>query len=99
MATPYTRARPRSEATLRVEALLARYPNLGEQELAELIDLLPTLSILDQGLMTADTDLSEKLVEFSRDHGKALKSRLSSLILFLAVPIAFAAITLWFLPT
>ena len=99
MATPYTRARPRSETTLRVDALLDRYPNLSEQELAELINLFPTLSILDQALMTADSGLAGKLTAFDRDHGKKLKTPLSSLIAFLAVPVIFAAVTLWFVLT
>ena len=96
MATPYTRARPRSETTLRVEALLDRYPNLSEQELAELINLFPTVGILDHALMTADTNLSAKLTAFDRDHGKEIRTPISSLIAFLAVPVIFAAITLWF---
>ena len=99
MATPYTRARPRSETTLRVEALLDRYPNLMEQELAELINLFPTIGILDHALMTADDRLSGKLAAFDRDHGKKLRTPLSSLIAFLAVPVIFGAITLWFVLT
>ena len=94
--SPYSRARSRSETTLRVEALLGRYPNLSEQELAELINLFPTLNILDHGLITADDALSGNLVAFQRDHGKKLKPSVSSLILFLAVPVTFAIVTLWF---
>ncbi|TMJ20852.1 MAG: hypothetical protein E6G94_00285 [Alphaproteobacteria bacterium] len=97
MATPYTRARPRSEATLRAEALLGRYPNLSEQELAELINLFPTLSILDRALMTADSSLSGKLDAFDGDHGRKLKAPLSSLLVFLAVPVTFALVTFLFL--
>ena len=97
MATPYSRARPRSEITLRVEALLGRYPNLSEQELAELINLFPTLRILDHGLMTADSQLSGKLVVFEREQRKKLKAPLSSLIIFLFVPVTFAIVTLAFM--
>lgn len=50
--------RPRSQTTLRVEALLGRYPNLSEQELAELINLFPSLNLLDEGLMTSDGAVS-----------------------------------------
>jgi hypothetical protein len=99
MATPYTRARPRSETTLRVETLLDRYPNLSEPELAEMINLFPSLSILDHALMTSDSGLSGKLSEFERDHGKKLKSPFTSLIAFLVIPLTFAAITLWFVLT
>jgi hypothetical protein len=97
MATIYSRAKPRSEATLRAEALLVRYPNLSEQELAELINLFPTLSILDQALMTADGGLSGKLAQFDRDHGNKLRPHLVPLIVLLALPLTFAAFALWFM--
>ena len=47
MSTAYDRARPRSDATLRVEHLLSRYPNLKEEELAELINLFPHLEVMN----------------------------------------------------
>jgi hypothetical protein len=97
MATTYSRIRPRSETTLRVEALLGRYPNLSEQEIAELINLFPTISILDQGLMTADADLSGKFRDFHVEHGKKLRLPISSLIIFLAVPVTLAITALIFM--
>jgi hypothetical protein len=97
MATTYTRARPSSETTLRAEALLARYPGLAEPELAELIDLFPRLSILDQAMMTGDAALSARLSAFHRDHGRTLKGSLASLVVLLAIPVALGAITAWFL--
>ena len=95
--SPYSRARPRPDAALRMEALLARYPNLCEQELAEMIDLFPTLRILDHGLITADRFLSGKLAAFERDHARELRAPLSSLVAFLAIPLAFAITTFWFM--
>ena len=97
MSTPYSRARPRSETTLRVEALLGRYPDLGERELAELIDLFPKLRILDHGLMTADSRLSDRLARFEREHRNALRAPLSSLAVFLFVPATLAIVTLLFM--
>ena len=97
MSTAYSRARPRSETVLRVEALLGRYPNLSGQELAELIALFPKLRILDHGLMTADSLLSGKLADFEREHGRKLKAPLSSLILFLFVPVTVAIVTFLFM--
>jgi hypothetical protein len=82
----YSRSREPSEATLEVEALLRRYPNLADYELATLINELPRLPILDYGLMTADDELSEKLTEFHGHHGRKLRTPLSSLVAFLAVP-------------
>jgi hypothetical protein len=96
MATQsYVRSRPPSEMTVRAEALLKRYPNLSEHELATLIDIFPRLRILDLGLMTCDERLSEKLDAFHRDHGRKLKAPVSSLIAFLAVPGIIALGLLW----
>ena len=63
-----------------------RYPNLSEEELATLINLFPYIRILDLGLMTADDRLAGKLDAFHRDHGEKLRTPISSLIAFLAVP-------------
>ncbi|MGZ8335671.1 MAG: hypothetical protein ACXWU1_03305 [Allosphingosinicella sp.] len=95
MATSYDRLRPRSETALRAEALLDRYPNLSEQELAELINLFPQLSLLDQGLLTADERLSGKLADFHRHHGRKLKTSKADLVVFLAFPAVLAMFMLW----
>ncbi len=95
----YSRSRQPSATALRVETLLSRYPDLREQELAELIDLFPFLPMLDLGLMTADDQLSEKLAEFQRDHGKKLKAPISGLMLFLAFPAMVVIGTLWWVLT
>ena len=90
----YERSRPPSETTVRAEALLKRYANLSEEELATLINLFPYIRILDLGLMTADERLAGKLDAFHRDHGKKLRTPISSLIVFLAVPAILAAASL-----
>ena len=82
---------------LKAEALIGRYPNLSEQELASLIDIFPYLPILDVGLMTADDRLSEKLAAFHRDHGSKLRAPVSSLMWFLAFPTIAAIGTLWWI--
>ena len=86
MATQVMMVRPPSETTVEAEALLKRYPNLSEVELATLINLFPYIRTLDLGLMTADDRLAPKLDAFHRDHGQKLKTPLSSLLFFLAVP-------------
>jgi hypothetical protein len=91
----YGRSRPPSERMARVEALLGRYPNLSEIELATLINLFPTLRILEVGLMTANDRVSGKFQAFHRDHGRKLKTPLSSLIAFIAVPATVAIGLLW----
>lgn len=97
MATQiYERSRPPSETTVKAEALLMRYPNLTEEELATLINLFPYIRILDLGLMTSDDRLAGKLDAFHNDHGKKLRTPISSLIAFLAVPaILVVAGLLW----
>jgi hypothetical protein len=59
MATQYyPRSRPLSEAGSKARTLLGRYPNLGEHEVAELINLCAYLPMLDRGLMLSDKRLS-----------------------------------------
>ena len=87
MATQiYERSRPPSETTVKAEALLMRYPNLSEEELATLINLFPYIRILDLGMMTSDDRLAGKLDAFHRDHGDKLRTPISWLIAILAVP-------------
>jgi hypothetical protein len=95
MATPYDRARPRTDSTLRAESLLSRYPNLSEPELAELINLFPHLNMVARGLITADDNLGGKVEHFYRDHGAELGTLASGRMTLLAmaavgVAIAFA---------
>ena len=97
MATFYDRTRPRSETTLRVEALLDLYPNLSEQEIAELINLFPRLNMLDQGLLTADDRLSGKLADFHRTHGRKLRAPAAELIAAVAMPLLAAIFALWWI--
>ncbi|HZV19765.1 MAG TPA: hypothetical protein VFF84_13830 [Sphingobium sp.] len=98
MTTNYfPRARQPSALALQAEALVARYPDLSDHELANLIDIFPYVSILDRGLMSADPRLSEKLAAFHRDHGRKLKAPGATLIAFLAFPTLVAAGVLWWL--
>lgn len=95
MPTSYDRLGPRSVVTLRVESLLDRYPDLNRQQLAELINLFPALSLIDRSLMTADHSLAEKLAAFHRDHAGRLKPPTIELIGFLAFPVIASIIALW----
>lgn len=97
MATQYfQRPRQPSAAAARAEALLARYPNLSEVELAELINLMPSVPILDFGLMTSDPAMSSRLDAFYREHGRKIRTPFTALALFLLLPLAVVAATaLW----
>jgi hypothetical protein len=85
--------------TVRAEALLSRYPRLGEHELATLIDLFPRLRILDVGLMTADDRLSRQLEAFHRDHGDKFGLPISTIIGFLSFPVVLLLAVLWWYVT
>ena len=95
MATQYfSRSRPPSAVALRAEALVNRYPNLSEVELAELHSM-PRLPILDFGLMTADDRIAGKMEAFHRDHRDKLGPSLASAVTFLAVPSIVALGLVW----
>ena len=96
MATPYDRARPRSETSLRAEDLLSRYPNLSEQELAELINLFPHVNMVARGLMAADDRMGAKVEHFYRDHGDKLDGGLGGRAALLAFA-AFVAVFIYWL--
>jgi hypothetical protein len=81
-----SRSRHPTAVALRAEALINRYPNLSEVELAELINLMPRLPILDFGLMTAVDRIAPKMEAFHRDHGDKLGPSLASAVTFLAIP-------------
>jgi hypothetical protein len=60
---------PRDEAA----ALIARYPNLSEGELARLINLYRRFSSLDSALIISDEQLAPKLDRFVADNRAKVK--------------------------
>jgi hypothetical protein len=96
MVTVYDRARPRSETTLRVEHLLGRYPNLSEQELAELINLFPHVDMVARGLLAADDRMRTNVDAFYRDHSAKLdtlrrrRTTVIAVVALLAILIGFS---------
>ena len=98
MATQYfARSRDPSAIAARAEALVQRYPNLSEVELAELINLMPRLPVLDFGLMAADPVMSSRLDDFYREHGRKVRTSVAPLVIFLLLPLAVVAATAWWL--
>jgi hypothetical protein len=95
MATQFVAPPRPSEVARRTEQLLDRYPNLSEQELAELINLFGRLPILEYGLLTADDRLSPKVEAFHRDHGRQVRTSLASVAAVVAVPLVIAVTVLW----
>jgi hypothetical protein len=62
------RAAPIGTPQEQVRLLLARYPNLGETELARLINLYRGFSALDSALLLSDEALAPRLDRFTQDH-------------------------------
>jgi hypothetical protein len=62
--------RPLEEA----RALIGRYPNLSETDLARLINLYRQLSALEMALMLSDEKLAPKLDRFSADHRSKIRT-------------------------
>ena len=99
MATSYDRSRPRSDTARRVEELLGRYPNMSEQELAELINLFPNVNMVARAVMTADERLGEKVVELYRDHGTKLDGAIGGRTLSVALAALLAIGLFWAIVT
>jgi hypothetical protein len=62
--------RPLEEA----RALIGRYPNLSETELARLINVYRQLSALDMALMLSDEKVAPRLDRFSADHRSKIRT-------------------------
>jgi len=57
-----------------VRALMGRYPNLSEIELARLINAYRELSALDMAFMLSDEQLAPNLDRFSADHRSKIRT-------------------------
>lgn len=94
MNTRYSsHSRPLSDAGLKAELLLGRYPSISERELAELIEVFPRLPILDLALMTADDRISAKVAEFHHTHKARLKTPKAALIVLIGIFLLVPAVT------
>lgn len=87
----YSLFRKGSQELFDTERLLARYPRLDEQELSRLLEIFPALSLIDRAVISADTQLSEKLADFHRDHRRELEAPNSFLLLLLLLLIVAAS--------
>lgn len=93
MATRYySPSRDLSDNAREAEALLFRYPEITETELAALIRTFAHLPLLDYGLLAADDRLGEKLEMFYHDHGEKLRAPIPLLAWGLALSAAFAVV-------
>lgn len=69
---PHSRSHGLSEDAQLAHSLLERYPDLSDQELADLIGAFKRFPLLDLGILAADEQLAEKLAAFHTDHGGKL---------------------------
>ena len=72
------------------KALLRRYPNLSEVELARLIAVYRELPAVDMALMLSDEQLAPSMDRFAADH----RSRLRTPFRHYAALVAYALLTM-----
>lgn len=89
-----SRSRALSPTAAEAETLLARYPDISEEELESLIRKFQHLPLLDFGLLAADERLGRKLDEFYHDHGDKLRPPLWGISLTMAILSATAIVLL-----
>ena len=83
--------RPLDEA----RGLIERYPNLGEVELARLINLYRELPALDMALMLSDEKLAPRLDRFSADHRSKIRTPFRQYAALVAYAIVGLAVVAW----
>jgi hypothetical protein len=94
-APPFEHPRPPAPRPVdEARALIQRYPNLSEIELARLINLYREFSALDMALMLSDEKLAPGLDRFSSDHRSRIRAPVThyaALLLYAAAAIAVVA--------
>ena len=78
-----------------VRALMGRYPNLSEIDLARLINVYRELSALDMALLLSDEELSPKLDCFSTDHRSRIRTPFRQYAALLAYAGVGLAVVVW----
>lgn len=73
----YLRPNGMSQCAADAEALLYRYPDIDEQEVATLTRAFRDLPLLDFGILAADPRLGAKLDALYADHGDKLRPPLA----------------------
>ena len=71
--------------------LIGRYPDLGEAELARLINLYRAMSALDMALMLSDREVAPNLDRFSSEHRSRIRPpfrHYAALLIYAAVGLA-----------
>ena len=95
MSTSFNRLRPVSNSFMELEALLARYPGVNTQEIAEIGGLVAHLSLIEEAILSSSKDHAEKLHNFRREHGDSYRVPTKELVAVLSFPILIAVARLW----
>jgi hypothetical protein len=78
-----------------VRALVRRYPNLSEIELARLVNLYRDLSALDMALMLSDEKLALRLDRFTADNRSRIRTPFRQYAGLVAYAVAAVAVVVW----
>lgn len=76
-------------------ALIARYPNLSEIELARLINLYRELPMLEVALMLSNKRLAPKMDEFMERHRSSIRSDYREYAFLLAYMVLGLGVLIW----
>ena len=85
---------PASTPLEEARALIRRYPNLGDIQLARLINLYREFSALDMALVLSDAELAPKLDRFSSEQRSEVRSPLghyAGLLIYVGLTLAAVA--------
>jgi hypothetical protein len=88
---PVPAPRPLEEA----RALIARYPNLSETDLARLINVYRQLSALDMALMLSDEKVALNLDRFSADHRSKIRTPFRQYAALVGYAVLGVAAVIW----
>lgn len=86
---------PSGTAAYQARALVARYPNLSEIELARLINLYRDLSALDTALMLSDEALAPALDRFTRENRSSVRPPFRQYAGLLAYAVLTVGAVIW----
>jgi hypothetical protein len=84
-------AEPGGTAREQLTALLARYPNVSETELARMINLYRESSALDAALMLSDAAIAPNLDRFTSEHRSKVRPpfrQYAGLLLYVVLTVA-----------
>ena len=73
----------------RVAQLLSHYPELTDEDVAEIVEFLRTGRHLDIGLLTADDELRPKLDAFMHEHKQQLQPKVGEIAAVVTLITAF----------